>query len=218
MKSTLALILTALAACNSPLLGALVYNIDVGLSSTTNVKAGYTALVTPFSGSGGSVTIDGDLFQVGGNIGSRLRTVGGLGGGAPDNLTADFAYANTGMITLTLGSAGGLELGIWEISVYSSDYNIGSDFNQRVGIIKGVTETVYSSSVDGVNLGPATTFQFTSDGVSAYSLFLRDAVAAGGINDAIRLNGIDLTFIAVPEPSTALLGGLGLLALLRRRR
>jgi hypothetical protein len=30
--------------------------------------------------------------------------------------------------------------------------------------------------------------------------------------------GVGLTAIAVPEPSTALLGGLGLLALLRRRR
>ena len=109
-------------------------------------------------------------------------------------------------------------MSIWEISVYSSDYNIGSDFNQRVGIIEGVTETIYSSSVDGVNLGPATTFQFTSDGVSACRLFIRDAVAAGGLNGTIRLNGIGLTFIAVPEPSTAMLGGLALLALLRRRR
>jgi uncharacterized protein (TIGR03382 family) len=32
------------------------------------------------------------------------------------------------------------------------------------------------------------------------------------------MNNVDVTFTAVPEPSTALLGGLGVLALLRRRR
>ena len=216
MKSTLSLILPVMAVFAQTSMSATVYNIDIGLDTTTILKAGYTGLVTPFTGSGGSVTIDGDLFLVAGNIGSRARTVGGVSPGVPDNLTADFTFQNSGMITLTLGSAGGLQAGIWEISVYSSDFNIGSDFNQRVGIIEGVTETVYSSSVDGVNLGPATTFQFTSDGVSAYSLFIRDAVATGGLNDTIRLNGIDL--VLIPEPSTALLGTLGGMLLLRRRR
>ena len=36
--------------------------------------------------------------------------------------------------------------------------------------------------------------------------------------DRIQLNNVDVTFSAVPEPSAALLGGLGVLALLRRRR
>jgi MYXO-CTERM domain-containing protein len=31
------------------------------------------------------------------------------------------------------------------------------------------------------------------------------------------MNNVDVTFTAVPEPSAALLGGLGVLALLRRR-
>lgn len=46
---------------------------------------------------------------------------------------------------------------------------------------------------------------------------------ASSITDTVILTGSDATFanalaLAVPEPSTAILGGLGLLALLRRRR
>jgi MYXO-CTERM domain-containing protein len=37
-------------------------------------------------------------------------------------------------------------------------------------------------------------------------------------NDRMRLENFSITGTAVPEPSAALLGGLGLLALFRRRR
>jgi len=43
-----------------------------------------------------------------------------------------------------------------------------------------------------------------------------DGTDVGTTNDRMRLNDFSVT--GVPEPSTALLGGLGLLALLRRRR
>ena len=108
MRSTIRFILVAALGAAS-VSAETAYRIDIGRTDQPLLKTGYTALTTQFSSAGGSVTIDGDLFQVAGNLGSRLRTVGGLGGGAPDNLTADFAFANTGMITITLGSAGGLE-------------------------------------------------------------------------------------------------------------
>ncbi len=62
---------------------------------------------------------------------------------------------------------------------------------------------------------------FTDTTVNA-GAFTFDRVGFQGTTDLnadkIQLNNVDVTFSAVPEPSAALLGGLGVLVLLRRRR
>jgi hypothetical protein len=61
---------------------------------------------------------------------------------------------------------------------------------------------------------------FTDTTVNA-GAFTFDRVGFQGTTDLnadrIQMNNVDVTFTSVPEPSAALLGGLGVLALLRRR-
>lgn len=219
-QPNLSLILPALAVFAQTAMSATVYNIDIGRSDQALLKSGYTALHQPNSTTGGSVTIDGDLFQLGGNIsGSRNRGVSVPVG--VDELTADFVFGGVGTITLTLGGAGGLQAGTWELTLYSSDFNVPTTCQDQV---VGITTTTginsssvtYGAAVDMVNSGPAFKFQFTSNGTSAYTLFVSDSPEVGANFDGTRLNGIDL--VLIPEPSTALLGAIGFLALLRRRR
>lgn len=221
MKSTLPLILSALAVFAGNAFSATVYNIDIGPSGG-GVEPGYTELVSTFNGSGGSVTIDGDTFTLVGQSGARDR--GTVGPAGINEVSADFAFKEAGAgnveMTLNLGAAGALQAGTWELSVYSYDSNVPID-DQIIGLYtNGASPVIYGAAVDGTLIGPALTFQFTSDGTSAYSLFLRDSAAnptAGtDSTDKVRLNGIDL--VLIPEPRAALLGAIGLLVLLRRRR
>ncbi len=50
------------------------------------------------------------------------------------------------------------------------------------------------------------------------AVFIDDLPASMNVNQRTWYDGVGYEFVAVPEPSTALLGGLGLLALIRRRR
>lgn len=221
MKSSLAHIFSTLAIFTSTAHAATVYNIDIGPSGG-GVEPGYTELVSTFNGSGGSVTIDGDTFTLVGQGGARDRGVAGPVG--INEVSADFAFKEAGdggiEMSLNMGAAGALQAGIWELSVYSYDSNVPIE-DQIIGLYtNGASPVIYGAAVDGTLIGPALTFQFTSDGTSAYSLFLRDSTAnpttGTDSTDKVRLNGIDLVFI--PEPSSLVLSGLGALVLFRRRR
>jgi MYXO-CTERM domain-containing protein len=63
--------------------------------------------------------------------------------------------------------------------------------------------------------------QFTANNIAAanigQTLFLRFESNAG-LDEYAAVDDVTLTVSPIPEPSAALLGGLGLLALLRRRR
>lgn len=83
----------------------------------------------------------------------------------------------------------------------------------------GVTladNTVYSVHVLGTSPGFGLVGTTTTDILANSRLFQNGAFVFGGTGT----NGIDASFnvVTVPEPSAALLGGLGMLALLRRRR
>lgn len=218
-------LIASLAACafaGSSVQAASFYNIDIGPGGG-GVEPGYTELVSTFNGSGGSVTIDGDTFTLVGQGGARDR--GAVNPAGINEVTADFAFKEAGAggveFQLTLGGAGALEAGVWELSVYSYDSNVPIT-DQIIGLYtNGGSEVIYGASVDGTLIGPALTFQFTSDGTSAYSLFLRDSAAnptAGtDAEDKVRLNGIDLTLVPEPASGAMALVGLGALATRRRR-
>jgi len=146
----------------------------------------------------------------------------GATAGTNNNLYRDFLFENiTGSspdITITLSGAGIAVSTAYILTFYAYD---SGDNTRRTGFtgINGTTGTPLGPVVSqgtGIpdSLGEyAVTGTFTSDG-SGKLTFGVDGAPLGSERTAV--NGFELN--VVPEPSAALLGSLGLLALLRRRR
>lgn len=177
----------------------------------------------------GTVELAGDLirFSDGAATGVSLATVGGTAnsssgvGGAtvasvgasaaftvsgtiPDNAQVDVMYVNTGTVSLEFA---GLDTSLlYNIELMSK---LDAARNANPIVVNGT-----SISVDP-NSSP---FVVAFNGIAADGdgkIFISFPDAGSGA-DLQHINALELT--AIPEPSTALLGGLGLLALLRRRR
>jgi hypothetical protein len=92
------------------------------------------------------------------------------------------------------------------------NFDISLDFNTNTGAyvvgVKKTTDAVYST-VSG-------TLKDTNGGASGFGALA--AVGFGNFNSGNDQNLVVDNLTIVPEPSVALLGGIGVLALLRRRR
>ncbi|NWK55763.1 PEP-CTERM sorting domain-containing protein [Verrucomicrobiaceae bacterium N1E253] len=205
---TLSCLLLSMGACY----GATVYSIDINDADAPLTTSGWTGLNSPHSADGGAVTVDGVEFRISSSDGSRLR--GSPSNPAPDSLVGDFAFdegAANSAIILHFGQAGSLVAGDWLVEVWS--YDSGSSVGtQMVGYRRNGTETIVHTDVEVSASGPAASFTFSSDGVGAYDVFLRE----NSSGNKTRLNAVRLTLI--PEPSTASLFGLAGVALLLRRQ
>ncbi len=217
----LALVLAAMVAPAA--VAAPIYQIDIdstavsGSDNTGPVSTtpGWTSLLATANGSG--VVLDGINFNVGSIDGSRIRLLNGAPN--PSSLTGDFIYddgANQAVI-LFFGIAGSLAAGEWQVDAYIYDSLVGASLGEQiVGYRTNGVETIVSTTVIGDPVNPAISFTFTSDGTSAYDLFVRE----GSTFDRSRLNAVRLSY--VPEPSTmalALLAGSGIaIRYLRRRK
>ena len=205
---------------------ATVIAIDIdstrtGGSTTTGgsvfTTAGWTSLdvTTPDTANGASVVVEGITFSIASADSSRVRLTAGLTN--PNDLTADFAYddgANQAVILL-FGSAGAsLPAGQWQAEVWAWDAGVASfETNvMSIGWRQNGVETIPAPSAVPDPVNPAATFTFTSDGTSAYDVFVRENSAG----DRARINAVRLT--QVPEPAAASLLALCLGALAARRR
>jgi len=151
---------------------AAVYSIDINDANNSVTAAGWTALDTNHTGNGGSVTLDGIDFSVGSADGSRLR--GTVDSPNPDALFGDFAFDDGSgqALILFFGGAGSLATGDWQVEVWIWDDDFTPVGDQFVGYRTNGTETEMSSTVAGSATGAAYSFNFTSDGVSAYDVYL----------------------------------------------
>jgi len=223
MKAHPTSIVTALAAAlaSTQLASAAVMtwgsatNISTGVGNSSDVSTNGT-LVEAFSGriSGnptGNNTVNGVLFTsttnllpLDSNDNTDLSTSTNGGDAAYDNILSTVDFGGGESTTITIGG-GNLEVGeLYEIQVWYVDQ-------------RAVTRTMSfgSSATDPLRaLSAAGQFAigtFTADGTSQ-SLYM----TTDGTSPQNHINAYQVRLI--PEPSTALLGGLGLLALLRRRR
>lgn len=82
----------------------------------------------------------------------------------------------------------------------------------------GISQGQYAFGVTNVTWGNGLLVTGTFVADAAIQNFTIEAFTPGGASRGGQLNALTLYQTAVPEPSTTLLGGLGMLALLRRRR
>ena len=217
-------------------------------SGLTSVTAGTLLVNNPTgSGTGtGAVSVAAGAFLGGtGTIaptGANGINVTGVllpGGSVIGNMTLDLA-STTGTVAMITGSGFNFNLGaanalISSITLNSSDLLTlagasASDFafNSNAIDFLGTGEAgfykLFNTSIDDASTWTGLTFDGTTGEISS-GLTLTNL--AGGLTGSLLVgtasNGgttgdIYLQVAAIPEPSTALLGALGLLALLRRKR
>lgn len=177
--------------------------INNGVGGTGGTDVTFTGIAQNASGSAGSITVasSGFAFQSTGNNSNVTSTVGSpqQWGTVLDRVIGDF---DGGAIISLSGLASGTQ---YTVQFFSSapDANILSDSEIASG---GVDSPSFGSHANGGTKYIVATF--TADSGS----------------QSFAITGSEPTYsalvigTAIPEPSTALLGALGLLGLLRRRR
>lgn len=162
------------------------YSIDLNDADTPVTRDGWTGLNAAHGNGAGSVTLHGIQFQTFSAKGARLR--GSVTVPNPNALVGDFAFDDGGnaAVGLMFGGAGDLPAGEWLVDVYAQDTG-SPPGNMIVAYRVNGTETIVSSGVTAAS-GPAVTFDLTSDGVSAYDVFVRENSG----NNRSRLNAVRL--------------------------
>jgi hypothetical protein len=144
-------------------------------------------------------------------VGSNTNSTTSSGDGTPNNwlqftLTADPGYS----VALTT-----IDLSAWRNGA-------GAAANWAFGYStdNGVSWTQFGDTHTESNSGDATFRDVTfTDSVTSGHLLIRfTAVGTPGGTGNLHINKMVLEGTVIPEPSTVLLGGIGLLALFRRRR
>ena len=181
--------------------GTLVINGNISTSTTTVQSGGVL---------GGSGTVGSVIVLAGGEL---------TPGNSPGVLSSSAINLNTGSLTtlqidgitrgtaydglnvsgnLTYGGALGIELGaVFGTGSYVFDlFNFGAE----------------TGDLSAVTLGGLYSGSLTFDSADLWSL------TSGNDTWSFSQSTGDLTLVVVPEPQSALLGGLGFLALFRRRR
>ena len=176
---------------------ATIAQFDLGESNAL----GWT-LITPSSLSGTNNGVTLTVAADSGNaIDSRNRETG-------DDITEDFLFNNATISFTFTNLAASQE---YEFLTYAyEDLPLGNDVGSwYVGSV--APENLQFVHNSASNSTTPFSLTGTSDANGELQIFVE---RTGGNNN--RANGFEV--VLIPEPSTALLGGLGLLALLRRRR
>jgi len=199
MASSLASFGTVTLSFNAPFTGGVSSNLANAAGVVTNGMS--WGVIVDANGDGFASSYDSVSFS----SGQHALTIGGVSSDDVLIISTDLTQS-TALFTegdfITPGGNGGVT-SITNLSVVSNgNVNAGDTF-RLVWIDPG-----------GASAGSLSNASFVlpSDGASS------DAFAQAFVgSDPVR-PATGITFVAVPEPSAALLGGLGALALLRRRR
>jgi autotransporter-associated beta strand protein len=196
---------------------------DGAVRALSYVKSGSgTQTLTGNSTYTGVTVVDAGTLYMNGTLTSSAVTVntGGKFGGTSSNIGGGVTV-NTGGTLAAGNSIGTLGLASVDLNgLLEVEYN--TSFIDLINVA-GLLNLGANSAVSFVNLGGAldgvNNYVFASYG-SLTGTFSAGAAPAGYTIDYAYNNGVSSNNIAlvIPEPSSLLLGGLGALALLRRRR
>jgi MYXO-CTERM domain-containing protein len=176
-------------------------------SGSTGTYPNYTVVTDWFNFSGGTgvIAAGNDRERTGAYGGSVALTQAGASRPAVGT-GHTIAAGETFNLTFYYGSAEDWDVGTDTIGVF---------LYSTAGVIWTTTVTPSQNALTGAFT------QFTANNIAAanigQTLFLRFESNAG-LDEYAAVDDVTLTVSPIPEPSAALLGGLGLLALLRRRR
>jgi hypothetical protein len=184
---------------------ALIASLDYGVN--TAVQSGFT-----FAGNNSAVTVGGVTVTTAGFTGAQNPGDAALTGNPMEDLYRDYLYGGNSTVTIS-GLAANTQHTI-TIHAYAGGNTNNFSTTWYVGDNTSTNNFTWTQAANGNNPFPAATSVFDLTATSnASGVILLTAVANVRTS---RLNGLEIAVI--PEPATALLGGLGLLALLRRRR
>ena len=207
MKILYPAIIIALA-CSSTQAATTSFDIQSG----TNTQSGFTG-VSSFPASDGTVTMTVNVNPTG--FRDRGTTV--IAGEPDEAILRDLAFWNGSGLVATF-TFSGLQANTeysakaWVFDSAQGNNNKSFNFITAGGSGGGTTSiTNTQNTLVFAQSGPFSLVNFTTTGTGTATIGMENT--AGSVS---FVNAFQLT--AIPEPSAALLGGLGLLALLRRRR
>lgn len=179
----------------------------------TTVNGGSLVISGNSSSANGAVSVDAGSLYVSGQLGGNVTVAGGatIGSGIDVSVGAGVLGG-----TLTLNGTSTLDLtnfnGIADLSALSISF-ASTGFG-----VDNLTLGGAAINWDSVTNGTYTLLAGTLISSNLDNFGYANRVAVGSLGREAYFQNGSLQLVVIPEPSAALLGGLGMLALLRRRR
>ena len=187
------------------------YTLGAGqsISGTGTVTGAMTVAGTLSPGnSPGTLSTDSQIWSNGGDYNWQILDATGSAGTGYDTI------AITGTLDLSTLTAGNFGINLWSLSSSGPDVSgNASNFNNL--LTQSWTILTTSAGITGFEAADFLVNVGANNGAGGFS----NALAGGAFSLDQSGSSLVLTFTAVPEPTAGLLvGGLGMLSLLRRRR
>lgn len=234
-ESSTTSIYQGLAAAPDPAGGSAQWNRVTGSGTTTITASNLTDSDGDSTGVGIELEINGSFLELAGQqeMGGISRTY--------EDLMSDYVFLSSPTNTQVVSKSGrifGLDPSkLYDVYLYAQGDDFDVDFSPGQNALFTINGLSKQTSWDGVAGGNGllaegieyVRYSVLADALGEIAFTYANVVSGPGGNVVTDLDGINSRFAgingiqivdlaAVPEPSVVLLGGIGLLGLLRRRR